>query len=144
MDAIKLEFDVCTTDAECRLGVRVSIDNNIICDNPHVTETIHISHELDDADAQHVLAIELYGKLPEHTKVDDEGNIVKDVVITVENMHIDGIDVSQIATNLIEYHHDYNNSRAPCVDKFYNSMGCNGTALLKFATPVYLWLLENM
>jgi hypothetical protein len=29
-------------------------------------------------------------------------------------------------------------------DKFYGSMGCNGTITFEFNTPFYLWLLENM
>jgi hypothetical protein len=44
-----------------------------------------------------------------------------------------------------EYHHDCNGTAQQVIlDKFYREMGCNGTVSLKFTTPVYLWLLENM
>lgn len=144
MDAIKLEFDVGTTDAKCKLGVRVLLDNNIICDNPHVTKTVHISHELDDTDGEHVLAIELYGKLPEHTKITKTGEIVSDVLLEINNMTLDGIDLDQIFQSLAVYHHDFNGTQSAVVDQFHGSMGCNGTVTLKFTTPIYLWLLENM
>lgn len=156
MDTIKLEFDVGTTDAECKLGVKVTFDNNVIYDNIHVTTTDHITHDVDDQDAEHELTIELYGKLPQYTEIDEAGNIVKDALITVENFLIDGIDISSMLTNypnnlyqdvpthLISYRHDFNGTQPVTIDPFHGAMGCNGTVTLKFTTPVYLWLLENM
>ena len=93
MNTVKLEFDVGTTDAECKLGVKVTFDSNIIYNNPHVTNTDHVSHDISDQDAEHKLTIELYGKLPQHTEIDEAGNIVKDALITVENFQIDDIDI---------------------------------------------------
>jgi hypothetical protein len=147
MDPIKLEFDIGTTDAECELGVKVSIDGNVIYNNPYLVDPYHVSHDISDEEGEHELTIELYGKLPQHTKIDDQGNIVKDTMITVENIKIDDIDLSTIlmsAPLLIQYHHDFNGTQPAVVDSFYGSMGCNGIVTLKFATPIYLWLLENM
>jgi len=45
---------------------------------------------------------------------------------------------------LAQYQHDFNGTGNPTIDKFYGEMGCNGTVSLKFTTPIYLWLLENM
>jgi hypothetical protein len=156
MNAIKLEFDIGTTDAEAKLGVRVMLNNVLLYDNSHVSETHHFSHDLEDQDGEHELAIELYGKLPDHTKIDSDGNIVKDAMLTVENFRIDDIDISSMLTcysnrlhdgvpvHIIQYHHDFNGTKPALVDQFHGSMGCNGTVTLKFATPIYLWLLENM
>ena len=156
MDTIKLKFDVGTTDAECKLGVKVTLDNNVIYNNSHVTTSDHIAHDISDQDAEHELTIELYGKLPQHTKIDEAGNIVKDALITVENFQIDDIDISSILTcypnalyqdvptHIIQYAHDFNGTQPATIDPFHGVMGCNGTVTLKFTTPVYLWLLENM
>jgi len=156
MNTIKLEFDIGTTDAECKLGVKVMLNNIIIHDNLHVSDTYHVSYDISDEEGEHELTIELYGKLPQHTKVDDQGNIVKDVVITVENFKIDDIDISSmltciptllysdVPTHIIQYCHDFNGTQPAIVDQFHGSMGCNGTVTLKFVTPIYLWLLENM
>jgi hypothetical protein len=138
------------------LGVKVTLDHNVIYDNPHVTTTDQISHEISDQDAEHELIIELYGKLPQHTKIDDVGNIVKDALITVENFQIDDIDISLMLTNfpntlyqdvpthIIQYCHDFNGTQPATINTFHGAMGCNGTVTLKFTTPIYLWLLENM
>jgi len=156
MNTVKLEFDVGTTDAECKLGVKVMLDNNVIYDNTHVTNTDHIAHDIDDQDAEHELTIELYGKLPEYTEIDSAGNIVKDAMINVQNFKIDDIDISSIITDfpnqlysdvpihIIQYCHDFNGTQPATVNRFYGPMGCNGTVRLKFTTPIYLWLLENL
>jgi hypothetical protein len=144
MNTVPLEFDIGTSDPTCSLGVKVVLDGTTIYENSHVTQTYHLSHELSDEDGDHELTIEMYGKLPEHTKITESGDIVKDALITVNNIQLDSIDINLVAQTLVEYHHDFNGSQAPTVDRFYGSMGCNGTMTLKFSTPVYLWLLENM
>ena len=156
MNTVKLEFDIGTTDAECKLGVKVMLDNNVIYNTSHVSDRYHVSHNISDQDGEHELTIELYGKLPEHTEIDSAGNIVKDALINLENFKIDNIDISSmlttyptqlysdVPTHIIQYCHDFNGTQSPLVDEFYGSLGCNGTVTLKFTTPIYLWLLENM
>jgi hypothetical protein len=62
----------------------------------------------------------------------------------VSNIQFDGIDCQYLTTTLAQYQHDFNGTGNPTIDKFYGEMGCNGTVSLKFTTPIYLWLLENM
>jgi hypothetical protein len=86
----------------------------------------------------------MYGKLPQHTKILESGEIVEDSLLLINNIKIDGIDFDQLTQNWVEYHHDFNGTQSPTVNKFFNVMGCNGRATLKFTTPIYLWLLEIM
>ena len=144
MNTIKLEFDVGTSDATVALGIRVLVDNVVAYDNPHVTETYHFSHDISDEDAEHMLSVELYGKTQEHTVVNEAGEITQDALLTINNLQLDSIDIGQVSTLLIAYHHDFNGSQPAIVDQFHGAMGCNGRLELKFTTPVYLWLLENM
>lgn len=145
MYSFPLEFDISSTNTELPLGVRVVIDNVTIYDNARVTESYHFCHNIADIDGEHELAIELYNKLPIHTEINSSGEIVQDALITIENIQFDGIEVSPISTiNLFTYHHDFNGTQAPVADKFYGVLGCNGQVKMKFATPIYLWLLENM
>ena len=144
MNTIPLEFDIGTTDVGAALGIRVLVDNTVVYDNPHVTETYHVNQEISDEDGEHELLIEFYGKLPEHTKIDSDGNIVQDALITIKNIQLDGIDIDQISQDLFEYHHDFNGTQPPIADKFYGAFGCNGQLKLKVTSPIYLWLLENM
>ena len=140
----EFEFDINPTNADSALGVRISLDDVVLYDDSHVTSAYHFSHELSDEDGDHELSIEMYGKLPQHTKISESGEIVQDSLLLINNIKIDGIDIDQLADCWFEYHHDFNGTQPPTVDKFFKVMGCNGRATLKFTTPIYLWLLEIM
>jgi len=143
-EIITFACQVQPTNSAVPLGLRVLLDQVAIFENAHVTETVQIEHEMSDADGEHALTFELFGKLPEHTKITETGEIVSDALLEINNISLDGIDLDQIFQSLSVYHHDVNGTQAPADYKFFGSMGCNGTVTLKFTTPVYLWLLENM
>jgi hypothetical protein len=141
---ISFACQVQTTNNDIPLGLRVTLDQVTIFETTHVTETVQLNHEISDADGEHELTFELFGKQPEHTKITETGEIVSDALLEINNITLDGIDLDQIFQSLAVYHHDFNGSQAPADHKFYSHMGCNGIVTLKFSTPVYLWLLENM
>lgn len=141
---IPIRFSISTTEPSAELGIRVHLDGQMVHENSHVTESYNFSHEISDNDGEHELVIELFGKQTTHTKIDESGNILKDAMLVIKNLEFEGIDVSEILRVVGEYHHDFNGTQPPTVAKFYGNLGCNGTVKLKFTTPVYLWLLENM
>ena len=143
-ETIAFTCQVQATNNTLALGLRVILDQVTIFENANVTENIQIQHEMSDADGEHELTFELFGKLPEHTKITDTGEILSDAMLEINNITLDEINIDQIFQSLAIYRHDFNGTQAPADDKFYGSIGCNGTVTLKFTTPIYLWLLENM
>ena len=141
---ISFACQVQPTNKDIALGLRVMLDQVIIFENAHVNETVKIKNEISDADGEHELIFELFGKLPVHTKISETGEIVSDALLEIKNITLDDIDLDQIVHSLAVYHHDVNGTQAPADYKFFGNIGCNGTVTLKFTTPVYLWLLENM
>ena len=144
MENITLKFTLESTDYSVPLGMRVRLDNNVIYESNHVTSEQIVEHSLSDADAEHELTFELFGKKSEHTKINEAGEIVSDAMLSIKNLEIDEIEIDQLIKNIAVYQHDFNGTQAPTEVKFYSHLGCNGTVRLKFSTPVYLWLLENM
>jgi len=144
IEHIPFTCQVQSTNNSAALGLRIMLDQVIIFETAHVTETVQIKHEISDADGEHELTFEMFGKLPEHTKITETGEIVSDVLLEINNITLDGIDLDQIFQLLAAYRHDFNGSQTPADHKFYRHMGCNGIVTLKFTTPIYLWLLENM
>ena len=126
------------------LGFQVLFDGNSMFKTENVTGLSQISFDINDDKATHTLQFVMTGKMPDHTKIDDDGNITSDVLLTLSNLIIDDIVIDQFLTSVIEYVHDFNGSQNTTTDKFYGVMGCNGTLTLEFTTPFYLWLLENM
>jgi len=133
-----------TTDAALPLGLEIWIDDLKIFDRDHVDHAEDFSYNITDNDGSHQLRFILKNKQPEHTQVDETGNIVKDARLIIDRVAFDGIELGLLLTDNAVYRHDYNGSGKQVEDKFFGEMGCNGTVSLEFTTPIYLWLLEHM
>lgn len=143
-DSIVISGVVTPSDCGAAIGAEVWVDQHCVINCEHVDSAILFEHTLDDTDGEHELRIVMKHKQAAHTRLDDQGNITQDAVLTVSDLEFDSIDIMQITTDRAEYCHDFNGSQPAGKHRFYGDMGCNGTVSLKFTTPVYLWLLENM
>jgi precorrin-2 methylase len=143
-DCVVVSGVISPTSCAAAIGAEVWIDQHCVINCEHVDSAISFEHTLDDSDGEHELRIVMKHKQAAHTQLDEQGNIVQDAVLTVADLEFDGINIMQISTERAEYSHDFNGSQPAGVHRFYGDMGCNGTVSLKFTTPVYLWLLENM
>lgn len=141
-DKITFEFDVSRTAHSVPLEFRVLHNGTVV--HQAVSDQNHVVIEIADEDADHEIVFELAGKQHVHTKIDENNHIVEDAVITVSNIVIDSIDSSEIFFSQSQYQHNFNGNGPQTVDPFYGTMGCNGTVIFRFSTPIYLWLLEHM
>lgn len=144
MQQCQVSLTIDTTNPEIPLGVEVWMDQLKILDQEHVTQAIAVSHALSDDDGAHELRVILKNKQPAHTTIDDQGHIISDATLVVRDVMFDQVTLGQILTDQAVYTHDYNGQQALTQQKFYGEMGCNGVMSLRFASPVYVWLLENM
>jgi len=133
-----------TTDASADLGFEAWVDDKKFVDIDHVKSEQKIQLEIPDADAEHELKFLLKNKTTEHTKIDKDGNIISDSMLTITDLSFEEIKLGHTATELATYSHDFNGTQQLTQHKFYGNLGCNGTVALKFTTPVYLWLLEHL
>ena len=144
-DTIKFQCDLNTTDCTIPLGFEVLLNDKSVFKLEHVTESCRVSVDINDEDnATQKLQFVMTGKTTEHTKVDDQGTITSDAMLSIGNVLIDDIDINLLLNDKSEYAHDFNSTQPEIKDKFYGNMGCNGTITFEFTTPFYLWLLENM
>ena len=140
-----ITFDLDSSDYNAQLGFDVLLNDNIVFTTEHVTELTTITIDInDDVDAEHELKFVLKNKTQDHTQVDEQGNILSDAMLSISNIAFDEIKLGHMFIEQTVYHHDMNGSQDLTEFQFYGSMGCNGYVSLKFATPIYLWLLENM
>ena len=144
MDRIKLSLDIVNPSEFHNLGIELWLDKEKFFDNVIGTGTHHVIYEFDEAKQNHEFLIVLKNKTDEHTTVDEQGNIIKDALIQIHNICLDEIKIDQLVWEKSEYLHRGNGFYEIRSHKFYGNLGCNGTVLLEFSTPVYLWLLENM
>ena len=142
---ITITFNLATTDTTAELGFEAWINERKFLDMNHVKETQEITVELDDQDdAEHELRLVLKNKTTEHTQVDEHGNILADARLLITDLAFDRIPLGHLLAEQAVYTHNFNGTGTTTQDRFYGELGCNGTVSLKFATPMYLWLLEHM
>jgi hypothetical protein len=145
MSQATLTFDIKSTDYSCPFGITVWDNNQCVFQLDHVAEPVTFSHEFDDEIEQdHEIKITISGKKSEHTVIDQNGNIVSDVLLIIDNFVFDNINIDQFLTDSIKYYHNGNGTLELGQHQFYNHVGCNGDLIFSFSTPMYLWLLERL
>jgi len=140
----KISCVIENTDISCPLGLEIWLNDQMLLDCPHVADSINFQHELADSADSCELKFVMKGKLPAHTQIDQQENIVADARLRIQQLCFDEFELGHLITDLATYTHDFNGTGNIIQDKFFGEIGCNGTVSLKFTTPVYLWLLENM
>lgn len=135
---------IAPTNPKAKLGFEIWNDDEKILDVEHVAESIEFHHEFAEDEAQHTLKFVMKNKTQFDTRIDHQGEILKDACLDISKISFDGIELTYPVLQQIVYEHDYNGFGDPVSDKFYGTMGCNGQASLKYSTPIYLWLLENI
>ena len=143
-NTVSLTFELNTTDKLVELGFEAWLDDKKFVDIAHVQGPQLIKIDIPDADGEHTLELILKNKKETDTKIDTDGNIVSDAVLTVSDLAFDEIKLGYMVNELATYIHNFNGTKELTQDTFHGVMGCNGTVSLKFTTPIYLWLLENM
>ena len=139
----KIRFE--NTDPTKPLNFEILLDNVRIFYSDHVSEPVDFTYDInDEVETDHVLEFVMTSKTVDHTKIDDQGNIVSDAMLGIKLIEFDEIDIFKTFTENSEYTHDFNGTQPTITEKFYGDMGCNGRVKFKFSTPFYLWLLENM
>jgi hypothetical protein len=146
MEQSTFSFELTPTNPTAELGFEVWINDRCVVSLDHVSECCTITGNLpdDSIEAEHTLKLVLKNKQLIHTQVSDTGEILQDSCLIVSQLKFDNIELGQLITELTDYNHDFNGTQPLITEQFFGTLGCNGTVTLKFSTPIYLWLLENM
>jgi hypothetical protein len=146
MEQSKFSFELTPTNPAVGLGFEVWINNDCVFVNESVTESTTVLCDLpsDSVESDHWLKFILKNKLSEHTQISDNGEILHDSCLEISKMAFDDIELGFDILQNFTYSHNCNGTTELKEHQFFGTMGCNGSAELKFSTPIYLWLLENM
>ena len=140
MEKLRLNFVLDPMYHDRAPKVMVTLNDDILMDETvSEVKNVELSLELEE-DEKYKLGFHLYGKKDEDTIIDGEGNILKDQLLTVRDITFDGVGLDPLlpVNQDCYYYHDGN--RGP----FLGIMGRNGVSAIRFTSPVYVWLLENL
>lgn len=143
-----LNFDIALSGTYWSRKPEYSVSiNNTEYASGTVAEHTNIEFTADLAkDSSHVLQIRLLNKTP-HDTVTDNGVIVQDMLLNIHSIQINRVDLGLLLWSHSRYWLDtprmYNGQITAYLDRCVN-LGWNGTYELKFSTPFYHWLLDNL
>ena len=143
-ETIKLNLDLINKSDCADLSIEISLNGQCFYNKKVLPGCHSIEQTLELNKGEHTLDIVLNGKTFDHTKIDQNNNIISDVLIEIANVKLDNIDIDQLLYDHAKYTHNNNGTTELAEHEFYGPMGCNGRVTLKFTSPFYLWLLENM
>ena len=93
----------------------------------------------------HTLKIRLENKTDTDTVVEN-GTVVKDLLLNIDDITIDDISLGNLlwsAEYILDKPQEYKGETIDHLDGCVN-LGWNGTYILKFTSPFYIWLLEKL
>ena len=114
--------------------------------------SIEFTHEFDEG-SSYDLIIKRSNKGKNQTIVNEKGDILKDQILHIKNIEIDEIDIGALVYEGVykpvyppRWAQQQKQAGKDLPESFKNvtAMGHNGTWTFKFASPCYMWLLENL
>ena len=115
-------------------------------------DVIEFEHELEE-NKEYNLIINRSGKSKNQTVISEKGDILKDQLLHIKGIEIDEIDIGALVyegTYTPQYPEPWASQQKlagtelPETFKNVTRMGHNGKWNFKFASPFYMWLLENL
>jgi len=104
-----------------------------------------VNFERTVVEGDHTLKIRLENKTTADTVIEN-GEVVKDLLLNIDDISIDDISLGNLlwsAEYILDKKQIYKGQEIDHMDGCVN-LGWNGTYVLKFTTPFYIWLLEKL
>ena len=107
-----------------------------------VSDSRVFSFAAELTEEEHILWVDFHNKTDDQVvKTKDETGIEKDMLLNIEKIFIDGVEIGVLKWHASEF--IAKDPKRETLDKCVN-FGWNGRYQIKFTSPVYLWLLENL
>jgi hypothetical protein len=104
-----------------------------------------VDFERNILEGEHTLKIRLENKTTADT-ITENGAVIKDMLLNVDDITIDDISLGNLlwsAEYILDRPQEYKGKTIDHLDSCVN-LGWNGTYVLKFTSPFYIWLLEKL
>jgi hypothetical protein len=149
MEQESLDFSVTVSGTYWSKKPQFSIwlDNAVIMQTEISSEspqTHKFTHTIDEG--EHTLRIKLENKTDYDTLVVND-QVSKDMLLNIDDITIDDISLGQLLWSesifQLDKPHEYQGKEITELDNCVN-LGWNGSYMLKFTSPYYIWLLEKL
>lgn len=146
MESLDISVTVSGTYWDKRPQYTIWLNDTLIVNSEissELPQTHKFTHQVNDG--VHQLKIRLENKTPKDTIVNN--NIIEhDMMLNIVNITIDDISLDQLlhsAVYKLDEPQEFEGKMVEYLDNCIN-LGWNGTYILSFNSPYYLWLLESI
>ena len=148
MNEEKLNFAIALTGTYWgkRPQFSVWLDDHVIIQSEiagQAQQIVNFERTLNEG--PHTLKIRLENKDSSDTQIEN-GEVVKDMLLNIDDITIDDISLGSLrwsAEYSLDHPQEYKGQEIDHLDGCVN-LGWNGTYILKFTSPFYIWLLEKL
>ena len=122
------------------------LDDHVIIQTSISSESLQthkFTRTIDEG--EHTLKIRLENKSSSDTQIVN-GEVTNDMILNIDDITIDDISLGQLlwdAEYVLDKPQQYNGKEITQLSNCVN-LGWNGTYVLKFSSPFYIWLLEKL
>jgi len=144
-EPLKFEIELSGTYWDKLPQFSVWLDDDVIVQSEISQNPQIVNFERSVDIGYHTLKIRLENKTPQDTVIED-GKIVKDLLLNINDIKIEDISLGNLlwtADYKLDQKQTFNGQEIDHLDNCVN-LGWNGTYMLTFTSPFYLWLLENI
>jgi hypothetical protein len=148
MNEENLSFQISLTGTfwDRRPQFSIWLDDHVITQTEIANESEQIVRfERRINEGTHELKIRLENKTDADTVIEN-GEVVKDMLLNIDDITIDDISLGNLlwsAEYVLDHPREYKGQTIAHLDGCVN-LGWNGTYILKFTSPFYIWLLEKL
>ena len=148
MQEENLKFDISLTGIywDRKPQFSVWLDDHVVTQSEissAAEQIVSFERRVDEGD--HELKIRLENKTNSDTVIEN-GEVVKDMLLNIDDITIDDISLGNLlwsAEYVLDKPQIYKGQTIDHLDGCVN-LGWNGTYVLKFSSPFYIWLLEKL
>ena len=123
----------------------VWLDDHVVAQS-EVSNAVHnVKFQRNVSEGTHTLKIRLENKTDKDTIIEND-TVVKDMLLNIDDIVIDNISLENLlwsAEYILDQPQRYKGESIDHLDGCIN-LGWNGTYVLKFSSPFYIWLLEKL
>lgn len=144
---LKFQISLTGTYWDKRPQFSIWLDDHVVVQSEIASPAEQIvSFERRVDEGKHELKIRLENKDQFTDTVLENGTVVKDMLLNIDDITIDDISLGNLlwsAEYILDRKQSYKNQEIDHLDGCVN-LGWNGTYVLKFTSPFYIWLLEKL
>ena len=143
---LKFKINLTGTFWNRRPQFSVWLDDHVVVQSEISDSSVHpITFERTVDEGPHTLKIRLENKTNADTHIKN-GEVVDDMLLNIDDIMIDDISLGNLlwsAEYILDEKQMYQGKEIDHLDGCVN-LGWNGTYILKFTSPFYIWLLEKL